>query len=137
MLNIMLASGEVCFKLGINESGSGLEGENSCSLPERTRYLSITPAAAYGGGRRMFRSIHGVQHLRALFPLYFFEEVDIEALNDILPNLKRLRMLSLCHPEDISSQLLNYIGNLKHLRLLDLSETSIERLPENVCTLYY
>ena len=130
-------SGEVCFKLGINESGSGLEGENSCSLPERTRYLSITPAAAYGGGRRMFRSIHGVQHLRALFPLYFFEEVDIEALNDILPNLKRLRMLSLCHPEDISSQLLNSIGNLKHLRLLDLSETSIERLPENVCTLYY
>ncbi|KAL9380324.1 hypothetical protein Peur_025981 [Populus x canadensis] len=146
-------SGEFCFKLGINESGSGLEGEHSCSLPERTRYLSITSAAAYGGGLRIFRSIHGVQHWRTLFPLYILREVDNEALNDILPNLKRLRMLSLCHPKDISSpllnsignlkhlhissQLLNSIGNLKHLRHLDLSCTAIERLPESVCTLYY
>jgi hypothetical protein len=130
-------SGEVCFKLGINEWGSGLEGEHSCSLPKRTRYLSITSAEAYGGGPWVFRSIHGVHHLRALFPLKFFEKVDIEALNDILPNFKRLRMLSLCHRKDISAQLLNSIGNLKHLRHLDLSKTSIERLPENVCTLYY
>ncbi|KAJ6959002.1 disease resistance RPP13-like protein 1 [Populus alba x Populus x berolinensis] len=146
-------SGEFCFKLGINESGSRLEGEHSCSLPERTRYLSITSAAAYGGGLPIFHSIHGVQHWRTLFPLYTLREVDIEALNDILPNLKRLRMLSLCHPKGISSQLLksignlkrlhissqllNSIGNLKHLRHLDLSCTAIERLPESVCTLYY
>jgi len=134
-------SGEFCFKLGINELGSGLEGEHSCTLPERTRYLSITRAALFppytGAGRRIFRSIHGVHHLRALFPLYIFGEADIETLNDILPNLKRLRMLSLCHPKDTSSQLLNSIGNLKHLRHLDLYGTSIERLPENVCTLYY
>nr|XP_034893046.1 putative disease resistance protein At3g14460 [Populus alba] len=146
-------SGEFCFKLGINESGSGLEGEHSWSLPERTRYLSITSAAAYGGGLPIFHSIHGVQHWRTLFPLYTLREVDIEALNDILPNLKRLRMLSLCHPKGISSQLLksignlkrlhissqllNSIGNLKHLRHLDLSCTAIERLPESVCTLYY
>jgi hypothetical protein len=134
-------SGEFCFKLGINELGSGLEGEHSCTLPERTRYLSITRAALFppytGAGRRIFRSIHGVHHLRALFPLYIFGEADIETLNDILPNLKRLRMLSLCHPKDTSSQLLNSIGNLKHLRHLDLYGTSIERLPESVCTLYY
>ncbi|KAL9342921.1 hypothetical protein Peur_063352 [Populus x canadensis] len=127
--------------LGINELGSGLEGEHSCTLPERTRYLSITRAALFppytGAGRRIFRSIHGVHHLRALFPLYIFGEADIETLNDILPNLKRLRMLSLCHPKDTSSQLLNSIGNLKHLRHLDLYGTSIERLPESVCTLYY
>ncbi|XP_034926685.1 putative disease resistance RPP13-like protein 1 [Populus alba] len=131
------ASGEFCFKLGINESGSGLEGEHSCSLPERTRYLSITSEVEYGRQLRVFRSIHGVQHLRALFPLNFFEEADSEALIDILPNLKRLRMLFLCQPKDISSQLLTSIGNLKHLRYLDLSDTAIERLPESVCTLYY
>ncbi|XP_034893047.1 putative disease resistance RPP13-like protein 1 isoform X1 [Populus alba] len=130
-------SGEFCFKLGINESGCGLEGEHSCSLPERTRYLSITSGVPYGGGLRIFRSIHGVQHLRALFPLNFFGEADSEALNDILPNLKRLQMLSLCYLHDISSQLLNFIGNMKHLRHLDLSYTAIERLPANVCTLYY
>ncbi|KAG6741281.1 hypothetical protein POTOM_054514 [Populus tomentosa] len=127
------ALGEFCFKLVINESGSGLEGEHSCSLPERTRYLSITSAA----GLRIFRSIHGVQHWRTLFPLRISREVDIEALNDILPNLKRLRILYLCQPEDISSQLLTSIGNLKHLRHLNLSWTAIERLPESVCTLYY
>jgi hypothetical protein len=130
-------SGEFCFKLGINESGSRLEGEHSCSLPERTRYLSITSAAAYGEVLQIFRSIHGVQHWRTLFPRYISREVDIEALNDILPNLKRLRMLFLCQPKDISSQLLNSIGNLKHLRHLDLSQTLIERLPESVGTLYY
>ncbi|XP_073261991.1 putative disease resistance RPP13-like protein 1 [Populus alba] len=125
-------SGEFCFKLGINESGCGLEGEHSCSLPERSRYLSITSGVPYGGGLRIFRSIHGVQHLRALFPLNFFGEADSEALNDILPNLKRLQMLSLCYLHDISSQLLNFIGNMKHLRHLDLSYTAIERLPANV-----
>ncbi|KAL9380323.1 hypothetical protein Peur_025980 [Populus x canadensis] len=123
--------------LGINESGSGLEGEHSCSLPERTRYLSITSGAPNGGGLRIFRSIQGAQYLRALFPLYILREVDIEALNDILPNLKRLRMLSLYHRKDISSQLLNSIGKLKHLRHLDLSCTAIKRLPKSVCTLYY
>ncbi|XP_011012194.1 PREDICTED: putative disease resistance RPP13-like protein 1 [Populus euphratica] len=130
-------SGEFCFKLGINESRSRLEGEHSCSLPERARYLSITSAAAYGEGLRIFRSIHGFQHWRTLFPLYISREVDIETLNEILPNLKRLRMLSICHPKDTSSQLLNSIGNLKHLRHLDLSCTAIERLPKSVCTLYY
>ncbi|XP_034926683.1 putative disease resistance RPP13-like protein 1 [Populus alba] len=75
-------SGEFCFKLGINESGSGLEGEHSCSLPETTRYLSITLAAPYGGGPRIFPSIHGGQHLRAFF---LSSEVDREALNDIWP----------------------------------------------------
>ncbi|KAJ6865903.1 hypothetical protein NC652_037432 [Populus alba x Populus x berolinensis] len=141
-------SGEFCFKLALR-----LEGEHSCSLLERTRYLSITSGAAYGGGLQIFRSIHEVQHLRTLFPLYILREVDIEALNDILPNLKRLRMLSLCHRKDvsfqllnsignskhlhISSQLLNSIGKLKHLRHLDLSCTAIERLPKSVCTLYY
>jgi hypothetical protein len=131
------ASGEFCFKLGINESGSGFEGEHSCTLPERTRYLSIASAEAYDEGPWIFRSIHGVQHLRALFPQNIFGEVDTEAPNDILPNFKRLRMISLCHLEDISSQLLNSIGNLKHLRHLDLSQTLIKRLPESVCTLYY
>ncbi|KAJ6865905.1 hypothetical protein NC652_037434 [Populus alba x Populus x berolinensis] len=59
-------------------------------------------------------------------------EVDIEALNDILPNLKRLRILYLRQPKDISSQLVNSIGNLKHLRHLDLSCTATERLPESL-----
>jgi len=119
------ASGEFCFRL---------EGEHSYSLPERTRYLSFTSQEAEG---YMFRSIHGVQHLRALFPPCILQEVDNEALNDILPNLKRLRMLPLRYLQDISSQLLNFIGNLKHLRHLDLRGTSIERLPDSVCTLYH
>ncbi|KAJ6959005.1 disease resistance RPP13-like protein 1 [Populus alba x Populus x berolinensis] len=100
----------------------------------------ISDLAEYASGEFCFKldikesgsGLEG-QHLRALF----LREVDNEALNDILPNLKSLRTLSLFNSKHISSQLLNSIGNLKHLRFLDLSRTAIERLPDSVCTLYY
>ncbi|KAG5226332.1 disease resistance RPP13 protein [Salix suchowensis] len=110
-------SGEFCFKFVMyGESGSGLEGENSCTLPERTRHF---------------------KHLRTLSPLTYVGGIDSEVLNGMLTNLKHLRMLSLYRWSYKSSQLPNSIGNLKHLRHLDLSQTLIERLPENVSSLYY
>ncbi|KAJ6683363.1 hypothetical protein OIU85_007087 [Salix viminalis] len=114
----------------------GLEGENSCTLPERTRHLSIT-STLHDGVSKIFPRIHGVKHLRTLSPLTYVGGIDSEVLNGMLTNLKHLRMLSLYRWSYKSSQLPNSIGNLKHLRHLDLSQTLIERLPENVSSLYY
>ena len=55
-------------------------------------------------------------------------------LQDILPNMRRLRVLSL--REYRIRDLPISIGNLKHLCYLDLSCTSIKILPESVCCLY-
>ncbi|XP_011029085.1 PREDICTED: putative disease resistance RPP13-like protein 1, partial [Populus euphratica] len=130
-------SGEFCFKFVMDgESSSGLEGENSGRLPERTRHLSIT-STLYDGVSKIFPRIHGVQHLRTLSPLTYVGGIDSEVLNDMLTNLKRLRTLSLYRWSYKSSQLPNSVGDLKHLRHLDLSQTLIKRLPESVSTLYY
>ncbi|KAL4577242.1 hypothetical protein LXL04_013347 [Taraxacum kok-saghyz] len=57
-----------------------------------------------------------------------------KVLNDLLQKLPLLRVLSLSHlgicgvPE--------VVGYMKHLRYLNLSNTEITRLPENVCNLY-
>ena len=65
------------------------------------------------------------------FPYYLLSE---RVLQDILPNMRCLRVLSL-REYDIRD-LPKSIGNLKHLCYLDLSFTSIKILPESVCCLY-
>ncbi|KAL7162020.1 hypothetical protein ACSBR2_042485 [Camellia fascicularis] len=57
-----------------------------------------------------------------------------KVLDDILPKLTCLRVLSLPCYEIM--ELPHSIGNLPHLRCLDLSYTKIKQLPESVCTMY-
>ncbi|KAJ9685229.1 hypothetical protein PVL29_017308 [Vitis rotundifolia] len=54
-------------------------------------------------------------------------------LQDILPKMWCLRVLSVCAYR--ITDLPKSIGNLKHLRYLDLSFTRIQKLPESVCCL--
>ncbi|KAK2640072.1 hypothetical protein Ddye_027867 [Dipteronia dyeriana] len=54
--------------------------------------------------------------------------------SDLLPKLKRLRVLSLRSYH--ISELPDSIGGLKHLRYLNLSKTKITSLPESTCLLY-
>lgn len=54
---------------------------------------------------------------------------------DLLPKLKCLRVLSLSGYTNVTN-LPDSIGNLVHLRYLDLSNTAIERLPDTICRLY-
>ncbi|EOY19769.1 LRR and NB-ARC domains-containing disease resistance protein, putative [Theobroma cacao] len=55
-------------------------------------------------------------------------------LNDLLPALKCLRVLSL--KRYYITEIPSSIGNLKHLRYLDFSYTNIKSLPDSICTLY-
>lgn len=57
------------------------------------------------------------------------------AMNNLFLTFRCLRALSLSLDHDVVG-LPNSIGNLKHLRYLNLSATSIVRLPDSVSTLY-
>ena len=63
-----------------------------------------------------------------------FYRLSKRVLQDILPNMRCLRVLSLREYE--IRDLPKSIGNLKHLYYLDLSYTSIKILPESVSCLY-
>ncbi|GAU51679.1 hypothetical protein TSUD_120030 [Trifolium subterraneum] len=61
--------------------------------------------------------------------------ISIKVVNNLLPTLKRLRVLSLSKYKNIT-ELSHTIGNLLQLRYLDLSCTEIKSLPDTICNLY-
>ncbi|XP_025631047.1 putative disease resistance RPP13-like protein 1 isoform X3 [Arachis hypogaea] len=87
-------------------------------------------------------SLHGLKGLRTLTALPFEFNLMLwghhlanGVLHELLVALKQLRVLSLSDYRNITV-LPNSIGDLKHLRYLDLSCTRIERLPSAICKLY-
>uniref|UniRef100_F6I6M1 Disease resistance RPP13-like protein 1 n=1 Tax=Vitis vinifera TaxID=29760 RepID=F6I6M1_VITVI len=79
---------------------------------------------------KSLRTFLGVKPMED-YPRYTLSK---RVLQDILPKMWCLRVLSLC-AYDITDLPIS-IGNLKHLRHLDLSFTRIKKLPESVCCLY-
>lgn len=86
-----------------------------------------------------FEAFNGAECLRTFLPLDPTGCVGISYLpnkvpNELLPKLRYLRVLSFnaCRITKLS----NSIGNLRHLRFLDLSYTAIKELPESTSTLY-
>ncbi|XP_058721784.1 putative disease resistance protein At3g14460 [Vicia villosa] len=88
-----------------------------------------------------FDKLYGLEGLRTFLAFPLQEQLPLcllsnKIVHDLLPKMKQLRMLSLSSYKSIT-KLPNSIGNLLDLRYLNLSHTSIDRLPSETCKLYH
>ncbi|XP_021830750.1 putative disease resistance RPP13-like protein 1 [Prunus avium] len=104
---------------------------------ERVRHLSY--AREYFDVALKFEPLKGAKCLRTFLPtpLNTYQEYYLSKkfVQDLLLSHRCLRVLSLSRYRNVT-QLPDSIKNLIHLRYLDLSRTTIERLPGVVCSLY-
>ncbi|KAK8622438.1 hypothetical protein V6N13_117354 [Hibiscus sabdariffa] len=88
---------------------------------------------------KMFEAFNQANSLRTFLPLMQVHRWDSYltgvVLDELLPRLSYLRVLSLCGYE--IAELPEFLENLKHLRYLNLSRTLIKSLPDSLCTLYH
>ncbi|XVF30668.1 hypothetical protein REPUB_Repub16aG0078200 [Reevesia pubescens] len=121
-----------------NDLVSRLEGGGgSCGITEKTRHLSNIQEEY--DVRKKFETLAKAESLRTFLTLslssFPWGLVTNVIMDDLLVKSRCLRVLSLANYRNID-ELPEEIGNLKHLRNLDLSRTSIARLPNSVSTLY-
>ncbi|TYG70673.1 hypothetical protein ES288_D05G332400v1 [Gossypium darwinii] len=113
-----------------------LEGSGgSCVITEKTRHLSNVQEIY--DVRQKFQSLPKAKGLRTFINVKSsFHGVFVSnvLMHDLLIK-SSLRVLSLAGYKNIN-ELPEDIGSLKHLRNLNLSGTSIKRLPNSLCTLY-
>jgi len=112
-------SGEVCFRLGVDRAER---------VPKTTRHFST--------GKDLdeyheYRSLPDVKRLRTFLCMSRNCEMQLQ---ELISNFKFLRVLSLPGCDNIK-EVSDTIGDLIHLRSLDLSGTHIERLPDSTCSL--
>ncbi|KAK9192535.1 hypothetical protein WN944_003228 [Citrus x changshan-huyou] len=126
------AAGEQYFRME-----DTLAGENRQKFSQSLRHFSYI-RGLYDGEKRL-EFICDVQHLRTFLPvnLSVFGDNYLawSVLQMLLNHLPRLRVFSLrgyCNILNVP----NEIGNLKHLRCLNLSRMSIQILPESINSLY-
>ncbi|RHN65655.1 putative P-loop containing nucleoside triphosphate hydrolase, leucine-rich repeat domain, L [Medicago truncatula] len=106
---------------------------------ERVRHLSYN-IGEYDSYDK-FDHLQGLKSLRTILPLPLhprfssYNYVSRKLVYELLPQMKQLHVLSLSNYHNIT-ELPNSIGNLIYLRYLNVSHTSIERLPSETCKLY-
>ena len=114
-----------------------LEGDYKNKIINKTRHFSYL-RSQYDTGKK-FEALYKAKHLRTFLPLQLHKaNVDLyltkKVPQDLLLTLKCLRVLSLSHYTNMI-ELPERIGDLQHLRYLDVSCTKIERLPYSICRL--
>ncbi|KAL5548816.1 hypothetical protein UlMin_004047 [Ulmus minor] len=129
----MLISGEFCFSCGDSNDLSHL-GTKCCHLSYRKRSDDLMKLGAVSQSREK-----KLMSLRTLIALPLSPDYPPDkpiSLHELFLKVGGcLRVLSLSCFRKIT-ELPDSIGNMKYLRYLDLSRTSIKELPDSICTLY-
>ncbi|XP_048135906.1 LOW QUALITY PROTEIN: putative disease resistance protein At3g14460 [Rhodamnia argentea] len=126
-------AGGTCFS-----SGESRLAGNECeaSSREKTRYASFI--SSWYVTSQCLRAYHGMKVLRSLILVPGGSRaggssrfvISNKVLHDLLKELKYLRAFSLCHCSIV--EVPSCVGDLKHLRYLNFSYTSIKSLPESI-----
>ena len=128
----------------VNDLATFISGKSCCRLEcgnisKNIRHLSYNQEKL--DIFMKFKNFYNFKCLRSFLPTclpvgyWVSHDLSIKVVDDLLPALKRLRMLSLSRYSNIF-KLPDSIGNLVQLRYLDLSWTRIKSLPDTICNLY-
>ncbi|KAL2326498.1 hypothetical protein Fmac_025556 [Flemingia macrophylla] len=116
-----------------------LEVDQAKNIPNIARHFSVaTSHVKYFDG---FGTFYDTRRLRTFLPTseslnFIYNRWHCKmSISELFSKFKFLRVLSLSHYSNLSV-VPESVGNLKHLRSLDLSNTSIYSLPESTCYLY-
>lgn len=113
-----------------------LEVDRSHGSVKKTRHLSYSKTTFETF--KKFEALYEAKSLRTFLPLELSLECNYfltkKVPRDLLPRLRCLRVLSLCHYKNLT-ELPRSIGKSKQLRYLDISFTAIRRLPDSICKL--
>ncbi|TYI85252.1 hypothetical protein E1A91_D05G427700v1 [Gossypium mustelinum] len=122
-------AGEICCRV---------EGEKQQKFSHRSRHSAYVINDQYQSVKK-FEAFYQMTSLRTFLrlmaPRYQAFYLTKVVLEDLLPRLSYLRVLSLGGYEIYD--LPDIFENLKHLRYLNFSRTRINRLPDSLCTLYH
>ncbi|VAH99732.1 unnamed protein product [Triticum turgidum subsp. durum] len=108
-----------------------LEEDKVEEIPSTVRHISV----CVGSMKQHKQNICKLLHLCTIICIEPLMDDVSDLFNQILQNLSKLRVLYLASYS--SSRLPVSVGELKHLRYLNITRTQISELPRSLCTLYH